>query len=246
MNLKPEEIVALARKAGVPYGAHAFVLVASWKDGFRDTWGCVLVEGDAARAKAHAEELLADKSRRRPEVNLSLLEIGAPVETPTFPPALSRAFGLIETMRGLIDEAMSTHIYDFDNGDEVDPECGYQAAVDAADAFLAENHLAKPELVRVVVTVEGGIVQDVSTDRPLPGVQVIVLDYDMEGDEDLFLMVDQGAKGKRDWTPSRASVYGEKTDDFAHVHGGDLLTPTKLADMRAPTEKEVAKHTGGE
>lgn len=41
---------------------------------------------------------------------------------------------LIRTMASLLDEALTTHIYD--DGDEVDPDCAYTAAVEEAERYL--------------------------------------------------------------------------------------------------------------
>lgn len=43
----------------------------------------------------------------------------------------------VQNMRDLIDTAMDVHIYDGDQGEGPDEDCGYQAAVDRADELLA-------------------------------------------------------------------------------------------------------------
>lgn len=42
----------------------------------------------------------------------------------------------LETARELLDEAMSVHIYDADNGEEPDPDCAYAAGLAEIDAAL--------------------------------------------------------------------------------------------------------------
>lgn len=173
----------LARKAGVPYGAHAFIVRVTFPDGFQDAWGNVRAEEgvDATQARAQAQLISDQYLKRHPEKTFDLVEVGKPVDAPAIPPALSRAYGLIESMKGLIEEAMATHIYDFDNGDTVDPGCGYQAAVNAADAFLEENHLAKPEPVNIGIHLDGGLVQNIWSDKRLRDITITVIDYDTEG-----------------------------------------------------------------
>lgn len=57
--------------------------------------------------------------------------------TPT-PEQWAAALAHIRTLSELIDQALTTHIYDESNGDEPDEDCAYTAATEAADAFLAE------------------------------------------------------------------------------------------------------------
>lgn len=49
---------------------------------------------------------------------------------------MDEATEMVRTMKGLIEEAITSHIYD--EGDEVDPGCGYHQAVADAAKFLGE------------------------------------------------------------------------------------------------------------
>lgn len=88
-------------------------------------------------------------------------------------PPTARA--LIAEMSGLIDDAIANHIYDESNGDVIPEDCPYQAAVDAATLWLAGG---APGTITLVL--EGGCVQSVSSDHPLPDLKLVVIDYDTD------------------------------------------------------------------
>lgn len=93
---------------------------------------------------------------------------------------LDDATRLLKEGASLIDEALTTHIYDEDNGDEIPDDCPYVEHSEAVDKFLAGAPVP-PEKIRIGVTMEGGLVRDVFSDKPCPQVEVVVIDYDVEG-----------------------------------------------------------------
>lgn len=72
------QIIRLARNAGVPYGAHAFLVIACFPDGFEDAWRAVQVTADAEQTKADAQQLADDFGRRHTEKKFEVVEVGAP------------------------------------------------------------------------------------------------------------------------------------------------------------------------
>lgn len=51
---------------------------------------------------------------------------------------IERTLDTMRTARQLIDEAITTHIYDTDNGDTIPTDCVYTATVRTLDALIAE------------------------------------------------------------------------------------------------------------
>lgn len=56
----------------------------------------------------------------------------------------AQLLALLDDARGLIEDAMYTHIYDESNGDEPDEDCAYSAFVKEAEAVLAAENPPPP------------------------------------------------------------------------------------------------------
>lgn len=182
------------------------------------------------------------------------------------------ALALIDEMKKLLAEAITSHIYDESNGDEIEIDCPYTAAVERANAFLAAfpvvDSFTPPPIGAVeiikgligavgeldhnigqmeglfsdddgtiaqaredgddaveqanaylkavtsdpltfVVTLSGGMVQDVEVTRSVAGARCVVVDYDVEHGE-AETEVDMG---DGQWAPAVVSTY--ESDDTA-------------------------------
>lgn len=124
MQITAAQIIALARQAQVPFGAHAFIVVQENGGFFAEQCDIVGADGVEA-ARTSAQNQVAYRKHRQPSLDFHVLEVGAPVN----------GADLIRQMADLIDGAIDAHIYD--EGDEVPDDCAYHAAVRDAEAFLA-------------------------------------------------------------------------------------------------------------
>ena len=95
---------------------------------------------------------------------------------------LVQARALLAEAGGLIDDAVSSHIYD--DHEEQPDDCAYKVLTDQIDRFLASQ--SGPANTRVVIYVHGGIVEEITTDTGAPGVQVVVIDADADGADDFY------------------------------------------------------------
>lgn len=144
--------------------------------------------------------------------------------------ALLTARRLLGEASGLIEDAITTHIYDEDNGDEIPSDCVYTATVAEIDAFLAGAE--QPE-VRVLVRVRGGQVEAIETDRPMSGLRVVVADFDTDGaDPEELTDVNLGVE---DWRWAHVSVH-EPEHRRTLIWAEDFRDPDteKLIDIFAP------------
>lgn len=137
MQNTPQEIIRLAHAAGLSYGAHAFVVVQVTDNVQYAERGFPVTDGNVAAAKAGAEAQAEKRRADRPGSSFYVLEIGADRPEPA-------SLALISRLASLLDGAISTHIYDEDNGDEIPDDCPYTAAVAEAEAFLATYPPAGP------------------------------------------------------------------------------------------------------
>lgn len=116
-----------------------------------------------------------------------------------------------------------------DDEDDEDPEneaCAKGHFVRKTDETLhrakAFRTATEAGPARLVVTVEGGNVQGVTCDRDVPGVEVLVVDYDVDDEDEAIVEVHQ--EGDR-WATARADVF-EITTEAAPI-------------TREPTEEEA-------
>lgn len=129
----------------------------------------------------------------RPEFVLGLLQERAQNRHTLEPDVVDAVRALLDRLIGaeqllimaseVIEEAMTSHIYDDSNGERPEEDCAYQGTVDGIAAFLSG---APPES-RVVIYVKDGIVEDIVTDTPLPSkLRVVVIDADADGADDYY------------------------------------------------------------
>lgn len=87
---------------------------------------------------------------------------------------------LLADAANLLDEAVTSHIYDEQNGDEIPDDCPYVLTARECGAAAAGEIPTQ----RIGITVQGGVVQSVWSDRPVVGVDVTVFDFDADDDDD--------------------------------------------------------------
>lgn len=112
---------------------------------------------------------------------------------------LAEARRLLGECGSLIDEAVTTHIYDTQNGDVIPEDSAYVQAGKAVEAFLSHGAAQPAAAIRIGVLVDGGVVHEVFSDQPLPGVAVVLIDKDVGAyDEDEIYKV-RGIHDHREW-----------------------------------------------
>jgi hypothetical protein len=75
-----------------------------------------------------------------------------------------------------LNDALYTHIYDTENGEEIPADCTTTKVIEEAQKIIAKH------TVRVIVKVEGGVVQGIAVDSSF--VDAVVLDLDDLNDEE--------------------------------------------------------------
>lgn len=100
-----------------------------------------------------------------------------------------------------------------------------EAQQDAEDAQTLANQFLQTvsDPAQIVVIVEGGLVQAITPTRRLPGVEVVVIDYDVEGSSDPLSEVAQSADSSADWAKAVVTSY-----DMGD--GSDLIDPPVIRD----------------
>ncbi|MBU0801376.1 MAG: hypothetical protein KKA05_10315, partial [Alphaproteobacteria bacterium] len=133
-----------------------------------------------------ADRLEAEASRLRQLQWGRMVAMGMRVS----PPPLFIPTEVREVMKGaasLIEEAITTHIYDEQNGDVVPKDSPYVQIVEELQGLL--SRAGGDRTARMVVVIDGGKVQSATTDSRAP-VEIIVVDLDTEGmDRDAISMV---------------------------------------------------------
>lgn len=102
--------------------------------------------------------------------------------------ATPSALAALKAAESALDEALTSHIYDADNGEEPEPDCQYTAALAEVRAAIAEAEgkapAAAPEPHAAVIFMEGGLVTSVhSSDAAMVGRAVLIVDHDTEGSD---------------------------------------------------------------
>lgn len=79
-TLSPAQIIGLARLAGVPFGAHAFVVIQAFEGGETSERAFVVNDGNPAdKMRALAESLVEQRSQVMTSSEFFVLEVGAPI-----------------------------------------------------------------------------------------------------------------------------------------------------------------------
>ncbi len=110
------------------------------------------------------------------------------LESAPIPEAVPGLLALIQAgdnLAGLVEDAETQHIYDFDSGDEQPDDCAYKVGREAWDA--AKEGASPPAGVQVVIVIKGGMVENAFAYGLPGGAKLFVADRDGDCEEKLVL-----------------------------------------------------------
>lgn len=163
----------------------AYPVGEPWVEAVRAAAGLAetLIEDGAFLSAADRLNQVATKLR---EHYMATLPPGAVLDTLRALPPLQAILAAGDELSDALEDAESTHIYDFDNGDEQPDDCHYLLARAAWEEARAKwNEAAQADVAPVAraigVVIEGGIIQSVFSPEPMPDVRLVVIDFDVDG-----------------------------------------------------------------